>query len=180
MKILSTKTLHQSKWSSFKEKKFINTENTEKNWEYIERKNHAEAAVIVPVDSRKSKIILIKQFRVPLENYIIEFPAGLIDPDETPEESAERELLEETGFTVERILSVSPGLCTSPGLTNELVYIIEAEVNSLKQQEQNTEDSEDIEVILADMDTIQSVLEKFVKTGYIIDAKVWTYVKNLK
>jgi ADP-ribose pyrophosphatase len=180
MKIIHTKTLYKSNWSSFKEKKFINKDNIEKTWEYIERNNNIHAAVIIPIDFNKNKIVLIKQFRVPLGKYIIEFPAGLIDPGEKPEETAVRELLEETGYRTNEILSVSPALCTSPGLTNEMLYIIEAEINSEKQEEQKTEDSEDIEVIVMDICNFEEELLKLDRNQYIIDVKVWTYLKELK
>lgn len=46
-----------------------------------------------------TKTLVISQYRPPLNAFSIEFPAGLIDPQETPEDAARRELLEETGFT---------------------------------------------------------------------------------
>lgn len=180
MKILNTRTIYKSNWSSYIEKKYLNTNNREKTWEYIERNKKTEAAVIIPVDINNNKIVLIKQFRVPLEKYIIEFPAGLIDPGETPGQTAKRELLEETGFDITKIISVSPGLCTSPGLTNEIVYIIEAEIDSSKQQSQNTEGSEDIEVIIVDINNLESELIRLNNKGHVIDAKIWTYAGKMK
>jgi len=86
MIIISTNTLNKTKWLKFKEKIFIDKANIEKAWEYIERNNNRKAAVIIPKDSKQGKTVLIKQFRVPFEKEIIEFPAGLIDSGETPEQ----------------------------------------------------------------------------------------------
>ena len=46
-----------------------------------------------------AEFLLIRQFRPPVNNYVIEFPAGLNDKGDTLKEAAERELLEETGYT---------------------------------------------------------------------------------
>lgn len=62
-----------------------------------------DATQLVAVLSRPTgpEILLEKQFRPPIDKVCIEFPAGLVDPGETPEESAVRELLEETGYVGE-------------------------------------------------------------------------------
>jgi ADP-ribose pyrophosphatase len=175
MIIISTNTLYKTKWLKFKEKIFIDKANKEKAWEYIERNNNRKAAVIIPKDSKQGKTVLIKQFRVPFEKEIIEFPAGLIDSGETPEQTAYRELFEETGFKALKTISISPKLCTSPGLTNEVVYIIEVEIDSTKQHDQTTEGSEDIEVLIIDTSNLKAELDKLSKNQYIIDSKVWSY-----
>ena len=175
MKIIRTNSLTKTKWLTLKEKIFIDKKNKEKTWEFIERNNNRQAAVIIAKDNKKEKIVLIKQFRVPFEKYVIEFPAGLIDPDETPEQTAYRELLEETGFKAVKTITISPELSTSAGLTNEVVYIIEVEIDSTKQQSQATEGSEDIEVLIIDISNLKSELDKLSKNQYIIDSKVWSY-----
>jgi ADP-ribose pyrophosphatase len=63
--------------------------------EYVK---HPGAVVIVPVLD-DGKLILEHQFRYPLGRVVLEFPAGKIDPGESPEATAKRELFEETGFT---------------------------------------------------------------------------------
>lgn len=81
--------------------KLCGTEFFDKNgqpqiWEWIERK---PAVLVFPITENKKDVILIKNFRVPLESYVIETPAGLMDRDgEDPLEVAKRELLEETGY----------------------------------------------------------------------------------
>jgi ADP-ribose pyrophosphatase len=65
----------------------------------------------------EEEIVLVKQYRPPLERVCIELPAGLIDAGETPEESALRELHEETGY-VGKAIDSTVVTFNDPGLTN--------------------------------------------------------------
>ena len=74
-------------------------------WEWIEK---AQAILVFPI-TEKREAVLIKNFRVPLEKYVIEIPAGLRDkPGETPLEVAQRELVEESGYTGTNFIPVPP------------------------------------------------------------------------
>src|ERR1700684_1279519 len=59
--------------------------------------HHGGSAVMMPVD-KKNRILLVKQYRLPAEQYLWELPAGRLDKDETPLQAAKRELAEETGY----------------------------------------------------------------------------------
>ncbi|CCD15376.1 unnamed protein product, partial [Trypanosoma congolense IL3000] len=65
-------------------------------------------------------LILVAQYRPPLDAVVIEFPAGLVDPEEDVKAAALRELHEETGYTasLEDVISVSDALCLEPGLSD--------------------------------------------------------------
>jgi ADP-ribose pyrophosphatase len=58
--------------------------------------------------------MIILQYRPPVEAYCVEFPAGLIDEGETPEQAAVRELKEETGYEG-KVCEITPPLCNQPG-----------------------------------------------------------------
>ena len=77
------------------------------NWEYVERVNVRDVAVLVPITS-EDEIVLVEQFRIPVQARMIELPAGLVgDEEEFREEdlldAANRELEEETGYRAERL-----------------------------------------------------------------------------
>jgi len=81
---------------------------------------HPGAVGIIPL-TNENKLILVKQYRSPFEDYLIEIPAGKLKENEDPLSCAKRELLEETGYTgnMEKIGVFS----TSPGFSNELIHI---------------------------------------------------------
>jgi len=59
--------------------------------------------------------IIIEQFRPPVNAYVIEMPAGLIDPKESIESTAFRELEEETGYKADSVIEISPLMVCDPG-----------------------------------------------------------------
>ena len=59
--------------------------------------------VTVLATDREGRLLLVKQYRPVVEGYTIELPSGLVDPGETPETSARRELIEETGHEADRL-----------------------------------------------------------------------------
>ncbi|MDI6861245.1 MAG: NUDIX hydrolase [Caldisericia bacterium] len=81
---------------------------------------HPGAVGIIPITKEKN-LILVKQFRSPLEKILLEIPAGKLKKGEDPLECAKRELLEETGFSgdFEKIGSFA----SSPGFSNEIIHI---------------------------------------------------------
>ncbi|ADV64410.1 NUDIX hydrolase [Desulfurococcus mucosus] len=79
-----------------------------------------EAVAVLPVLDDGS-VILLRQFRAPLNDTIIEAPAGVVDPGETPEEAAERELEEETGYHAGRLVRLG-SFTPSPGYSSEVIH----------------------------------------------------------
>ena len=67
-------------------------------------------------------IYLIKQYRKAVDGFLIEAPAGCMEPNEDPYETATRELKEETGFTAEELIKVGE-MYMAPGFCNEFMTI---------------------------------------------------------
>ena len=82
---------------------------------------HPGGAVVVPILSNND-IILVKQFRYPIQQYIYELPAGKLNPGEEPVVCAHRELEEETGYTAGK-LQLLTSILTTPGFCNERLHI---------------------------------------------------------
>lgn len=128
------------------------------------RKNKADGVIIYSVyqDGDDEKIVLIRQYRVPIDDYIYEFPAGLVDEGEDFHEAGIRELKEETGLDLKPIKGkdmYTRPYFTTIGMTDEscgTVYGYAYGTPSKEGQEEN----EEIEIVLADRKEVQRILEE--------------------
>ena len=84
------------------------------------RKTEPDSVVLIMEDETGEKILLNREFRMSIGEWIYNFPAGLIDPGEKPEEAAARELWEETGLTLKEIKDRIDGGYSAIGFSNEL------------------------------------------------------------
>lgn len=132
-------------------------------------------SVAVLVFNRSTeKLILISQFRYPTypnnDGWTVEVIAGMIDPGETPEESARRELQEEAGLTIETFEHIAT-FYPSPGGSSEQIYLYYSEVSGRQARYKKTggllASGEDIKVVEL---TLTDALAR-IKTGKIADAK---------
>jgi ADP-ribose pyrophosphatase len=124
---------------------------------------HPGSVVVLPV-LPDGKIVMIRQYRHATRQYMWELVAGRKEPEETPEEGAARELLEETGYRAKRFkvfLDVFP----TPGFLEERMFILLAE--GLKAGKAEPEEDEKIEVKAYKT----KKLEQMMKTGELKDAK---------
>ena len=97
-------------------------------WEACDRNGTGSAAFILARIVPDDEILLVRQFRPPAGRLMLEFPAGLIDPGETAEQTAVRELYEETGYCG-RVLGCSRPGWSSPGLTGETICMVRMEID---------------------------------------------------
>lgn len=113
---------------------------------------------------KDKKIILVRQFRKPLEKCILEIPAGKLKPEEDPADCALREMEEETGLKAQGIRHLTT-LYPSPGFSSEKLYIYMAE--SLAPGTLNRDKDEFMDIEYVDIDEAISMI----KDGRIKDAK---------
>lgn len=134
---------------------------------------HPGGAVVVPVKD-DGKIILVKQFRYPLQKTLIELPAGKLDKDEDPLVCATRELEEETGYKAEEIKKLGK-IYTAPGYCTEILHIYSAK--GLTAGNHNREEGElEMEILELSLNEI----EIMISNGEITDAKTIVGIFYLK
>ncbi len=138
----------------------VDTKNGVSTREIIE---HPGGAVILPI-LPNNHVVMIKQFRKPLERDVLEVPAGKIDPGETPEVAAARELREETGYSAKSIRLLTK-MYPSVGYSMECLYIFVA--TELIPGETDFDPSEDIDSFTYHLDDLVDM----VMEGKIQDAK---------
>jgi len=154
-------------------------ERYEKQWIFSSRskrlnpleKNYTipDAVVIVPFHIQKKKLVVIKEFRVCLGGYQHGFPAGLVDKGESIETAGKRELMEETGLNITKILKQSPAIYSSSGMTDESISLLFVECDGVPTNQFN-EASEDIETIMLSKDDAALLLSD---TTIKFDVKSW-------
>lgn len=107
------------------------------------------------------KVVLVRQYRYPIDGYIYEFPAGIIENGEDMVEAAVREMQEETGLALTPVDSgsYSRPFFTSVGMSDETCGTVYGYLTG-NPTNINQEDSEDIEVILADREECRKILKE--------------------
>nr|WP_317890743.1 NUDIX hydrolase [Paenibacillus arenilitoris] len=124
-------------------------------------KHPGAAAVMALLDG---KLLVVEQFRKPLEKFQIEIPAGKLDPGEDPMTAAARELEEETGYRSDKLKLIS-AFYTSPGFADEKLYVYFTD--EVLPGVQNPDEDEDLKV---EAITLEQA-EAYIREGRISDAK---------
>lgn len=133
-------------------------------WEYVERTTGKDVAYIIPVFVDELKVpylIFIKEWRIPVQQYVIGFPAGLVgdvDSGEDIEVAAERELFEETGYSAGRMRLMCSGP-PSAGLSDETIHFYIAD-QLTKLGSGGGDETENIAVFKVPLNEAQSWLNK--------------------
>lgn len=134
----------------------------------LEMVRHPGASAVVPFldDSGEPdpRILLLRQFRHAADGYIWEIPAGRLDPGESPETCARRELSEETGMQASRIERLTT-FYTTPGFTDERIHLFLA--GGLEEGEHRREHDEFMEVHPIRWSAALEMIEQ----GDIVDGK---------
>ncbi|HBZ47084.1 MAG TPA: DNA mismatch repair protein MutT [Stenotrophomonas sp.] len=144
------------------------------SWEYSERTHAGGLAAIIIAVTPDDNVLFVEQFRVPLQANTIEMPAGLvgdIDAGESIEDSAVRELEEETGWTAghAEVLMIGP---TSSGASSEKIAFVRA-TGLRRVGEGGGDASEDITVHEVPRARAAAWLVEKMGQGYQLDAKLW-------
>lgn len=124
---------------------------------------HPGAVTILPILDQ-GRVCLIRNHRLSVDQTLIELPAGTLDPGEAPQETARRELLEETGYDAEQ-LQLLHSFYLSPGILDERMHLFLATGLTLRQAERQPD--EQIENLIVSWEQALGLI----RAGEIQDAK---------
>jgi ADP-ribose pyrophosphatase len=184
MKIKDSTKLTNLKWLNLFNVSYMDRNGVHKNWQIASRKKEPkcvtkdfaipDAVVMVPFHKFKKKMVITKEYRIPLADYEYGFPAGLIDEGETVREAARRELKEETGLEVIRFIKIGPSIYSSAGMTDESVSMVYVECDGDPSTHGN-EGSENIQVLFVSREEALWLCED---SSLKFDAKAWIVLIN--
>jgi len=128
---------------------------------------HAPSVVLIPIDG-DGRVVIIKQYRAPLDREIWEFPAGRLDEGESAEDAARRECEEEIGLVPQRLERLG-GFYPAPGFCDE--ELIFFRVSDLRQPPPDSpnqpDEDEDITTRAVPVAEVRAMLAR----GEIVDLK---------
>jgi len=189
MKINNITKLADTKYLKLYDAAYTNKIGQSSNWSIASRKDldtlkdtyfngiedNIDAVIIIAIHADEDKLVVIKQFRVPLNDYVYEIPAGLIDPGEDFETTVRRELKEETGLDLLNIdyTKTKPKTYVSAGMTDESLALVYCTCQG-EISKDYLEADEDIEVFLLSKDEARDLINSDEK----IDIKAFLAIQN--
>lgn len=187
-KLVSVEPLEQGKWIQTRKLNYKDPRGNDRVWEMAIRTTRSETTDIDGVaivallnhPDKKKEIVLTKQFRPPVGAVVIELPAGLVDPKESVESTAVRELIEETGYhsTFNHLTDSMADLVSDPGLTNANMAIAYVDVDLTKPEnvtpKPQLEEGEFIDSFSVPLEELVKELHRLVKEeGCVVDARLY-------
>lgn len=189
MPVNSITTLVDTKYLKIYNAEYTNKSGESKNWSIASRKDintlkdiyfngvegSVDAVIIVATHIDENKLVVIKQFRVPLNDYVYEIPAGLIDPGEDIESTSKRELKEETGLDMIQIdyNKTKAKAYISTGMTDESAALVYCTCHG-EISKDYLEPDEDIEIMLLSRQEAINLISSTEK----IDIKAYLAIQN--
>lgn len=160
--LLKQRLLYKGRKFSFEVSQLRLPNKSEGDWECI---RHPGGALAVPVTT-DGRLVLVRQYRFTARGRLFEFPAGTIEPGETPETTIEREIQEETGYQAHRWQRLGK-FFVAPGYSDEIIYAFLAQDLQLLENPPEGDEDEDLEVVLMTPEDV----EKAIHQGDLVDAK---------
>lgn len=174
MEVIDKKIRWQGKFMSAVEITYRDAHGKVRTWEAVERLGIGGIVVMVAV-TPAGTVLLEKQFRPPLGRDVVELPAGLVDPGESMEEAAQRELIEETGWSAKKLEFIAEGPISTGASTEVLRAYLCTGLQHIGKA--GGDDNEIIEVIEVPLDKAQEYLKTVQEKGTLVDLKVFGLIE---
>jgi ADP-ribose pyrophosphatase len=151
--VLENRLQHHGKKFSYRVDKILLPNGVTGEYAYIQ---HPGAGLAVPVTA-DGKFILVKQYRFPLQGYLLEFPAGTLEKNESPDITIQRELEEETGYRAHQWHKLG-AFYICPGYSDEVIHTYLAQGLEKLEHPPAQDDDEEIEVVICDRDELEALI----------------------
>lgn len=179
----------QAKWVGLRKIDFIDQTGTPRSWESATRKTTSKSGVdavaignVLLHPSKPPSTMLVIQYRPPIGKYTVEWPAGLIDEHESPQEAAIREMKEETGYEGQ-IDNIGPPVASDPGMTNSTIQLVMMTVQLRPNEEmpqQRLDDGELIQRVTVPLSELyQKLLDWSKKDNFIVAGKLFHFAAGM-
>jgi ADP-ribose pyrophosphatase len=179
MEILRTEKLTDERWVNLFVRVFRHN-GREGRWSFASRGDGTpppagrfDAVVIVPIllgkGRARPRLVMLREYRAPVGDYIYAFPAGLGEEGETLEAVARRELKEETGLDLVEVKHVSPPVYSSAGMTDESAVMVFVTAKGATGYKATPEAAEEFETLLLDYRQVCELCNSPAR----IDGKAW-------
>lgn len=190
--------IDEARWITLKRITYTDQTGKSRTWESAVRKTRSAKSgvdavamgnILLPpaaAHHQAPSTMLVVQYRPPLDSYTVEWPAGLVDADETAEDAARREFKEETGYDVTRVLSVSPPQAADPGMTNANMQMVMVEVqlpegDGVDMPAQRLDDGEHIQRVVVPLSELyERLVEYSKKERYVVAAKLFHFAAGME
>ncbi|KAK9414870.1 putative NUDIX hydrolase domain-like protein [Seiridium unicorne] len=182
-----------SKWLKLVKINYEDAHGNARTWEAMKRPTRPKSSAVDAIQilailekPAGPEVLLEKQFRPPTGKVIVEFPAGMVDEGETPEQAAVRELKEETGYLGEVISDKidRPVHWNSPASSSSCTYMIRMKIDLSKGENQNPkpelEEGEIIDTFSIPLRDLYSEVRKLSAEGFAIDGKVGSFAEAME
>jgi len=188
---LNNEVFHEGKWLKLSKVKYLDPNGRERCWEAVTRltkprDSDTDSVAAIAIYRRLlhyDVIVLVRQYRPPLNAYTIEFPAGLLESGETSAEAAVRELHEETGWHGE-VTHISDKLAVDPGCSSSIIRYATVKINGDATENLASKpipsDGEFVDLLMVPVSELHERLSALTREGHIVDSKVEAFAIGLQ